>query len=153
VEGRLYVRPASHAGGPTGPTGSVPYGSRLRLRDDFPILGYPPPVLVILHTFQRFGIVLADGGIVALTAESDRYTTTQWSTLGIDAQIFYETPNATPVDITHFEVIDTGERIGETYECVPWVPPIHLFVAGAPAGPGSALPGPLPEPDRSGSGR
>ena len=29
---KLYVRPASHAGGPSGPEGTVPYGSRLRLR-------------------------------------------------------------------------------------------------------------------------
>jgi serine/threonine-protein kinase len=31
VGGRLYVRPASHAGGPSGPTASVPYGVRMRL--------------------------------------------------------------------------------------------------------------------------
>ena len=39
VAGRLYVRPASHAGGPSGPKESVPYGARLRLRSDFPLDG------------------------------------------------------------------------------------------------------------------
>lgn len=33
---KFYVRPASHAGGPSGPEASVPYGSQLRLRRDFP---------------------------------------------------------------------------------------------------------------------
>ncbi|MEO1370439.1 MAG: hypothetical protein AAFX50_24930, partial [Acidobacteriota bacterium] len=42
VAGRLYVRPASHAGGPSGPAGTVPYGARLRLRADFPPTGYSP---------------------------------------------------------------------------------------------------------------
>ena len=115
VAGRLYVRPASHAGGPSGPTGSVPYGARLRLRGDFPLTGYSPAVRVILNTFKRYGIVLADGGIIALTAESDLYTTTKWSDLGIDSRIFDLTPGAADVLATDFELIDTGPRIGETH--------------------------------------
>ena len=70
VGGRLYVRPASHAGAPSGPRESVPYGARLRLRADFPLDGYNPAARVILNTFKRYGIVLSDGGNVALTAES-----------------------------------------------------------------------------------
>jgi len=35
----MYVRPATHAGGPIGPEATVPYGSRLRLRGDFPMAG------------------------------------------------------------------------------------------------------------------
>jgi serine/threonine-protein kinase len=135
VQGRLYVRPASHAGGPDGPVGSVPYGSRLRLRADFPVSEYPPPARVILRTFQRYGIVLADGGNVALTAESDEFTTTQWADLGIDSRLFDLTPGATAVAITDFAVVDTGERIAETYECVPWKPFLEVFVATSEAGP------------------
>ena len=117
VNGRLYVRPASHAGGPSGPTGSVPYGSRLRLRADFPTSAYPPAARVLLNTFKRYGIVLADGGSVALTAESDRYTTTTWADLGIDSRLFDLTAGAPKVLITDFQVLDTGPRIAETYEC------------------------------------
>ncbi len=123
VGGRLYVRPASHAGSPSGPTSSIPYGSRLRLRADFPLDNYNPAARVILNTFKRFGIVLADGGNITLTAESDRYTTTKWADLGIGSRVFDQTDNATDVDITDFEVIDTGPRIAETWECVRTVLP------------------------------
>lgn len=115
--GYLYVRPATHAGSPTGPTGSVPYGSRLRLRGDFPMANYSPAAQVILRTMQRYGIVLADGGNVALTAESDRYTTHTWAELGIDSREFDQTAGAQDVMVTDFFVLDTGPRIGETYNC------------------------------------
>ncbi len=118
VSGRLYVRPASHAGGPSGPVGSVPYGARLRLRSDFPVSEYPASARVILNTFARFGIVLADGGTVALTAESDLFTTTSWADLGIGSRVFDQTPGATAVSINDFAVVDTGPRIAETYDCV-----------------------------------
>jgi hypothetical protein len=116
----LYVRPASHAGGPSGPEASVPYGVRMRLRGDFNMAGYNAAAQVVLRTMQRYGIVLADGGNIALTFESDRHTTTQWTTLGITPQIFWNGTdgNRTPVRVTDFAVIDTGARIAETYDCV-----------------------------------
>jgi len=123
VGGRLYVRPASHAGSPSGPVDSIAYGSRLRLRADFPLTGYNPAARVVLNTFKRFGIVLSDGGNITLTAESDLYTDTKWAELDIDSRVFDLTPGAQDVDITDFEVIDTGPRIAETWECVRSVLP------------------------------
>jgi hypothetical protein len=114
----LYVRPASHAGGPSGPSGSIPYGSRLRLRSDFPMTNYSAAAQVILRTMQRYGIVLADGGNIALTAESDLYTTKKWNELGIGSRVFDSTSGARAVAIQDFQVIDTGARIIETYDCV-----------------------------------
>ena len=144
VGGRLYVRPASHAGGPSGPTGSVPYGARLRLRDDFNVAAYPPAVRVILHTFMRYGILLADGGTVALTAESDHYTTTKWADLGIGSRVFDQTVGAPTVLIDDFDVIDTGPRIAETWDCVRSVVTPYLFAdgfeSGNTSGWGSAVP-------------
>jgi len=120
VSGRLYVRPASHAGAPSGPSGSVPYGARLRLKPDFDMSGYDSAARVILRTMQRYGIVLADGGNIALTFVSDRHSQTSWAALGIGPHLFWNGANgATPVQVEHFEVIDTGERMGETYDCVP----------------------------------
>ncbi len=126
VDGRLYVRPATHAGGPSGPAASVPYGARLRLKSSFDIDAYAPSARVILNTFVRYGIVLADGGSVALTAESDLYTTTKWTDLGIDAHVFNQSSGPPKVEIDDFDVIDTGPRIAETYDCVrsvvePWL--------------------------------
>ena len=118
VSGRLYVRPASHAGGPSGPVDSVPYGARLRLKASFNIAAYNPAAQVILRTLKRYGMVLADGGLVALTAENDRYTTVKWADLGIEARTFDQQVPAAKVSVGDFEVIDTGARIAETYECV-----------------------------------
>ena len=119
VAGRLYVRPASHAGGPSGPSNTVPYGVRMRLKSNFNMAGYSAAAQVILRTMQRYGIVLADGGNIALTFETDRYTTAKWNTLGITAQTFWNgAGGSTPVLVSHFEVIDSGPRIGETWDCV-----------------------------------
>ena len=119
--GRLYVRPASHAGGPSGPADSVPYGVRMRLKSNFNMSGYSAAAKVILRTMQRYGIVLADGGNIALTFESDKFTTAKWSSLGIGPHLFWngsEANGTTPVKVVHFEIIDTGPRIGETWNCV-----------------------------------
>lgn len=78
---------------------------------------------VILNTFKRYDIVLADGGTIALTAESDRYTHTKWADLDIGSRVFDPTPGAQYVDITNLEVLDTGPRIGETWDCVRTVLP------------------------------
>jgi serine/threonine-protein kinase len=115
--GRLYVRPASHAGGPVGPASSVPYGAHLRLRGDFPLDNYSPAARVILNTLKRYGMVLADGGDIALTAESDYYTTAKWVDLGIDANVFARSRGNRTVRVSDFEVLDTGPRIAETYDC------------------------------------
>ena len=131
VAGRLYVRPASHAGGPSGPSGSIPYGARLRMRADFPLDGYNAATRVILNTFKRYGMVLADGGNITLTAESDFYTTTKWSDLGIGSRIFDQTADALDVTINDFDVLDTGARIPESYECVrSQLPEFLIFADG-----------------------
>jgi len=114
----LYVRPGSHAGGPSGPATSIAYGSRLRLRSDFPVSSYNPAAQVILRTMQRYGIVLSDGGNIALTAEDDIYTTHKWAELNISSRIFDQAVPASPVKVQDFSVIDTGDRIVETYDCV-----------------------------------
>lgn len=119
VGGRLYVRPGTHAGSPSGPVGTVPYGARLRLRADFPLTNYSPAAKVVLNTMKRYGIVLSDGGSVALTAESDLFTETTWAELGMDSREFDQTPSATTVTINDFVVLDTGPRIAETWDCVP----------------------------------
>ena len=90
----------------------IGWGEALFLKDVF------PAARVLLNTFERFGIVLADGGTVALTAESDRYTTAKWADLGVGSRIFDQTVGATDLAVGHFEVLDGGARIGETWECV-----------------------------------
>jgi serine/threonine-protein kinase len=128
---KVYVRPASHAGGPSGPSGTVAYGSRLRLRADFPVNLYNPAAQVILRTMQHYGIVLADGGNIALTAESDLFTTHRWSEIGIDSRTFDAQVPGAIVRVQDFAVLDTGPRIVETYDCVRNADPPP--VGGTPA--------------------
>ncbi len=139
VAGRLYVRPASHAGGPSGPASTVPYGVRMRLRGDFPFDGYNAAARALLRTLQRYGIVLSDGGNIALTFSSDRHSLTSWTTLGIGPHVFWNgsAGNRTPVQVGDFEIIDTGARIGETYNCVrtPDEPDGRVFADGFEPGP------------------
>ena len=114
-----YVHPGSHGtkppGGASGPANTLPYAARLRLKSTFNMANYNAAGKVILRTMQRYGIVLADGGNIALTFESDRYTTASWESLDIESRTFVDAGN--PVLVTDFDVIDTGARIGETYEC------------------------------------
>ncbi len=115
--GRLYVRPASHAGAPRGPKNSIAYGSRLRLRVNFPTDGYNPAARVIINTMKFYGIALADGGNIALTAESDHYTKTKWSDIGISSRTFDHPLRGRAIKASDFEVVNTGSRIAETYKC------------------------------------
>ncbi len=60
---------------------------------------------------QRYGMLLADGGSVALTARSDRFTRTKWAGLlgPLDLQALR------PRD---FEMLAAGDRIPLTNDCV-----------------------------------
>lgn len=131
VGGRLYVRPASHAGAPSGPADVVPYGVRMRLRANFDLAPFNFAQRIILRTMQRYGIVLADGGNIALTFASDRHNAIDWSSLGVESRSFAGA-NGPAVRVTDFEVIDTGPRIPETYDCLrtPIVPGERVFRDG-----------------------
>ncbi|MGB8377063.1 MAG: hypothetical protein WCE70_01150 [Rhodanobacteraceae bacterium] len=106
-----YVRPASHIGGPgSADQLSIPYGSRLRLKAGFDISGFNPAAQAVLRTLKKYGMVLADGGNVPLTADADTYTSAQWSDLDFDSHSLF---GVRPSD---FEIIDTGALI-PTQDC------------------------------------
>lgn len=143
-----YVHPANHGTKGSGEHGAsdtdpnaVPYGSRLRLKASFPVATFTAgnhadggsaadaAARVLLRTMQKYGIVLADGGNVPLTAESDYYTTHKWLEFGVDpntqtgAQLLYG------MQVTDFEIVYTGEPITLTYDCVP-TPTDFIFIDG-----------------------
>lgn len=115
----VYVHPASHAGSPSGAADKIPYGSRLRLKSTFDIDNFSDNVAarVILRTMKRYGIVLSDGGNIALTAESDRFTTHKWLEFGFDEDDVYLEQMLVGVHLSDFEVIQTGPQIPLTYDC------------------------------------
>ena len=109
----VYVRPATHAGGPTGGANLPPYGVRFRLRSDFPLASLPSEgARVIARAMQRYGMILSDGGNIALTAQSDRFTTHKWTEVGVDSH------SLTALQVTDMEVVGMGATIPLTYDCV-----------------------------------
>ncbi len=113
IRSGVYVRPASHAGGPTGGPGLPPYGVRFRLRSDFPLASLPSEgARVVARALQRYGMILADGGNIALTAQSDRFTTHKWSEVGVDTRAL------AAIQPTDMEVVGMGSPVPLTYDCV-----------------------------------
>jgi len=112
IRARAFVHPASHAGAPSGPDTTVPYGARLRLRADYPVAGLTAGAQVVARALQKYGMILADGGNVALTARDDRFTTHKWSEVSFDSH------SLQAITAADFEVVDFGAVIPLTYDCV-----------------------------------
>jgi hypothetical protein len=113
IRHRSYVAPASHGTDQaSGPDSAPPYGARLRLRADFLLESLPSePARAIARALQRYGMILADGGSIALTARSDRFTAARWSDL-LDSHAL------DAVAVTDFEMIEGGTRFSYTGDCV-----------------------------------
>jgi serine/threonine-protein kinase len=113
IRALTYVHPATHGTRATsGPPDAPPYGARLRLRADYPIASLPSEgARVVARGMQRYGVLLADGGQVALTARSDRFTRTKWA--GLLGQL--DLAGLHPRD---FEMVAAGERVTVTNHCV-----------------------------------
>jgi hypothetical protein len=109
----VYVRPATHAGGPSSVSADAPpYGVRFRLKPDFDETPYNPNARVVLKALKKHGMVLSDGGNIALTFADDRTSVAKWATLGINAQTFNN------IGVANFEVVGLGNEIKLTYDCV-----------------------------------
>jgi serine/threonine-protein kinase len=109
-----YVRPATHAGGPSSPDMDAPtYGTRWRLRADYPVDTLPTEAAkVVARGLKQYGMALSDGGNVALTAASDQFRSVTWADVGLEPR------DLDAIQPTDFEVIDTGAPIVLTYDCV-----------------------------------
>ena len=113
MQAGVYVHPATHAGGPSG-QGMPPYGARLRLRANYPISTLPDAgTKTIARALQKYGMILADGGNIALTAADDRFTTAKWSVV-----LPSGSTGLAAIQVTDFEMIDAGARISYTGDCV-----------------------------------
>ena len=109
---RGYVRPATHGSDTTGGSDAPPYGVHFRLRADFPIDSLPSEgAKVVARAMQKYGMYHADGGNIALTAQSDRHTTAKWNGL-------LRATDLQALEVEDFEAIDHGAVIPLTYDCV-----------------------------------
>ena len=109
---RTYVRPATHGTNTTGGPDLPPYGVHFRLSADYPLESLPNEAArVVARALQRYGMYHADGGSVALTAQSDRHTTHTWAETGLEPRDLED------IQVTDFEVIDHGPTFPVTYDC------------------------------------
>ncbi|MGD8897764.1 MAG: hypothetical protein PVJ73_17165 [Acidobacteriota bacterium] len=112
IRAGVFVHPATHAtGAASGPSDAPPYGARLRLRQNYPIQTLSPGAQVVARAMQRYGMFLADGGRVTLTAQSDRHTQARWTNLLGPHDLVALQPS-------DFEMVEAGARIPLTYNCV-----------------------------------
>jgi serine/threonine-protein kinase len=112
IDPAQYVHPATHATKHTAVAATpVPYGARLRLKSTFNVDGLPSAgAKVVARALQKYGMFLADGGNIALTAQNDTYTTAKWSGL-LDAH------DLSSLKVTDFDMVDGGMRVPLTLDC------------------------------------
>jgi serine/threonine-protein kinase len=101
----VYFHPATHVGSPTGGADMPPYGARLRLRGDYPLNSLPnADARTVAKALQTYGMYLADGGNIYISATIDASDLINNSILGA----------LTPND---FEMVDEGARIDANQDC------------------------------------
>jgi hypothetical protein len=108
-----YVHPATHGTNKAvGPAQSPPYGVHLRLKPTFDESKLANEgARVVARALKKYGMFLADGGSVPLTAQSDRFTTHKWAGL-LGAR---DLKGITPGD---FEVLTMPTPVKLTLDCV-----------------------------------
>ncbi|MBL7556062.1 MAG: hypothetical protein JNM24_09590 [Bdellovibrionaceae bacterium] len=119
IANRTYVRPGTHTTGDntsrwapaptndlTGPPLSdsslepgLPYGTRLRLKESFNISNLNGPAQVVARALKKYGMILADGGEIVLTAKSDAHSSVKYSQLGFSPR------SLSSLKVTDFEVV------------------------------------------------
>jgi hypothetical protein len=112
IRAHVYVHPATHAGNPKGPELAPPYGARFRLKASFDMSKLSPSAQVVARAMQKYGMILADGGQIALNAQNDKDTVTKYADVGFDSHSLY------PIQVSDFEVMEMPPPIPLTYNCV-----------------------------------
>jgi serine/threonine-protein kinase len=99
IRSSVYVHPATHIGGPTGGADTLPYGSRLRLRADYDLGSLPNDAArAVAKALQTYGMFLADGGNIYVSATTEASNAIGGSDLGA-------------LQPSDFEMVAGGQRI------------------------------------------
>lgn len=113
MKANVYVHPATHGGAPSSSDPNAPpYGVRFRLKASFDETQFDAGERVILHAMKSYGMLLSDGGTIALTFADDRATSAKWAGVGITPQSF------SAIHVDDFEVVALNPEIALTYDCV-----------------------------------
>jgi serine/threonine-protein kinase len=112
IDPKMYVHPATHATMHSATaTTPVPYGARLRLKSSFDLASLPSDgARVVARALMHYGMFLADGGNIALTAQSDTYTQAKWDGL-------LDPHDLASLKVTDFEMVDGGTRYPLAGDC------------------------------------
>ena len=107
-----YVRPASHAtNAASGGDSAVPYGARLRLKSSYDISGLPSRgAQVLAQCLKKYGMIMADGGNVALMGMSDGQALAIWDLL-------LGTRDLQTIPVSAFDMVEAGQRYTWTGDC------------------------------------
>jgi hypothetical protein len=105
IRGGEFFPPATHGTNTSGTADTLPYGGRLRLRADYPIDDLPAAARPIAAAMQRHGAMLADGGQIAITIQSDLYSSVSWEEVGLEMR------DLDALRADDFDVIITGEPV------------------------------------------
>jgi len=107
IRSGIYVPPATHSTGPTsGGSATPPYGVRLRLKASYDTSALSSGAKVLAQALKTYGMFLSDGGNIALTIASDRFSTAKWSGLGVG-----NNRSLAALAVTDFEVVDYGTEV------------------------------------------
>ncbi|MCP4502450.1 MAG: hypothetical protein GY822_21060 [Deltaproteobacteria bacterium] len=111
VRARRYVRPATHGTNTSGGANAPQYGVHFRLRADYPVDTLPTEgARVVARALQKYGMYHADGGQIALTAQSDKHTTAKWEGL-------LGPRDLDDLQVSDFEVLYHSDDIEVTFDC------------------------------------
>jgi hypothetical protein len=117
-DGKVYVHPASHTGVNTGPVtrpDAPPYGVHFRLKSTVDLTKLPSDgARVVAKALQKYGMFLADGGNIALTAADDTFTKAKWT----DADVNVVPKALSSLQVTDFEVVNLGTIITTGDNCI-----------------------------------
>ena len=103
----IYVPPGTHSTGPTsGGPATPPYGVRFRLKASFDTSSMSSGAKVLAQALKTYGMFLADGGEIAVTIASDRFSTAKWSGHGIT-----NNQSLTSITVNDFEVVRLQGRV------------------------------------------
>ena len=93
-----YISPATHSDGQCGhDSDCAPMGLRFRLKADYDISGFAPPLQIILQAMKTYGLMVADtGGDLFVSGDHD----IRW-----DDDLLHDLTTVTMAD---FEAVETG---------------------------------------------
>jgi hypothetical protein len=116
IRGGEFFRPATHGTNSTGGADTLPYGGRMRLRADYPLATLSPAAQVVARAMQKHGMLLADGGQIAITMASDVLSPLKWSDVGLAAD------SLSALRASDFDVLLEGSAIPTSGADCPHVP-------------------------------